>query len=300
MIKRIMLDQFYTKPEIAKSCFDFFIDVTKKEKLFNKNMFFIEPSAGEGSFFDNLPKKRRIGIDIQPKHEEIIKGDFLTWNYKPPYKKRIVVIGNPPFGKRGQLAIDFFNHSALFADTIAFILPVSFRKYRIHKALNNDFALIATFPLLRNAFYTQNEKNYKVNTEFQVWTKLPISCKNLRLINPPPITHDDFILYQYNNTPEALKMFDKKFVFAVPAQGYQDYTRRETSAGACEKNKQWMLFDADDKEVISRLWNMDFKKIAYDCGTVVPGFRKNDVIREYTNEIIRIAKKCQRKSKRFS
>ncbi len=42
-----------------------------------------------------------------------------------------------------------------------------------------------------------------------------------------------------------------------------------------------MLFDADNNEIVERLWEMDFERIAYDCGTVVPGFRKNDVVREY-------------------
>lgn len=42
-----------------------------------------------------------------------------------------------------------------------------------------------------------------------------------------------------------------------------------------------MLFDSNNDETIHRLWNMDYHKIAYKCGTITPGFRKNDVVREY-------------------
>lgn len=277
------IDQFYTKPSIAKTCFTYFLQEARQAGMLTDSLFYIEPSAGEGSFYDNLPPDRRTGIDIAPKHPDIISGDFLTWTYRPPFCRRqdTVVIGNPPFGKRSKLAVDFFNRAAEIADTIAFILPVAFRKYRIHQKLNSKFAWLAAYPLEREAFYTEKQKTYCVNTEFQIWTRLPFTKKDMRLSSPPPINHSDFVLHQYNNTNEALSVFNKRFAFAVPAQGYQDYTRREKLARNCEKTKQWMLFDADDNEIIERLWGIDFEKMAYDCGTVVPGFRKNDVVREY-------------------
>ena len=181
-------DQFYTKKSIAKDCFSFFIENIKR--LLNKNpddLFFIEPSAGEGSFFDELPVDKRMGIDIKPKHPRIILRDFLTWNYKPFFHKRqdTVVIGNPPFGKRAQMAIQFFNRAAVVADIIAFILPAVFRKYRIHKLLNEEFAWIASLDLPRKAFYTEKLDDYEVNTEFQIWTRLSCVEKNMRLFAPP-------------------------------------------------------------------------------------------------------------------
>ena len=290
-----MLDQFYTKPSVAEACFTYFKQEARRAGLLADSLFFIEPSAGEGSFYDILPPERRTGIDIEPKHAGIIKGDFLTWLYlpflyrrqqtvvigKPPSRQETVVIGNPPFGKRSQLAVKFFNRAAEIADTLAFVLPVTFRKYLIHRSLNSEFAWIGSYPLKRDSFYTGKQKNYEINTEFQIWTRLPFVGKDMRLTTSPPIKHADFLLHQYNNTKKALLVFDKPFAFAVPAQGYQDYQRRETIAGTCEKNKQWMLFDSDDKEVVDRLWQMDYAKIAYDCATVIPGFRKNDVVKEY-------------------
>ncbi len=277
-------DQFYTKSWVAEACFLFFQETMKQNGRDIETMFFIEPSAGEGSFFDKLPKDRRTGIDTFPKHKGIIKGDFLNWDYRPFFYRRqdTVVIGNPPFGKRGKLAVEFFNRAAKIADTVSFILPVSFRKYSIHKLLNLEFKWIASYDLPRYAFYTNKQDTYEINTEFQIWTRSSLEKeKNMRLFTPPPIKHSEFSLYQYNNTKEALSVFNKDFDFAVPSQGFQDYTRRETNPNKCEKNKQWVLFNSDNNQVIQQLWDMDYKKMAYRCGTIIPGFRKNDIIREY-------------------
>ena len=250
-----MFDQFYTKRDRAKDCFSFFVETMRQEDRDINRMFFIEPSAGEGSFFDLLPLDRRMGMDTEPKHEAVMRGDFLSWNLGLNWswnvslndracypRKDTVVIGNPPFGKRSRLAIEFFNCATLIADTIAFIVPVAFRKYRIHTLLHRDFCLIASYDLPRDSFYTEKQCNYEVNTEFQIWTSLPLKNIDMRLRTCPPINHSDFFLHQYNNTQEALKVFNNKFVFAVPAQGYQDYSRREKNSAECEKNKQWILF----------------------------------------------------------
>ena len=42
-------------------------------------------------------------------------------------KNNFIVIGNPPFGLRGQLALKFINHSSKFADYVCFILPQLFQ-----------------------------------------------------------------------------------------------------------------------------------------------------------------------------
>lgn len=180
-------DQFYTKQYIAEACVTYFLQEARQAKMLVDSLFYIEPSAGEGSFYDLLPPDRRTGIDIAPQHPGIIKGDFLTWTYRPFFYRRqeTVVIGNPPFGKRSKLAIEFFNRAAEVADTIAFILPVTFRKYRIHRLLNGEFAWIASYPLEREAFYTEKQENYSVNTEFQIWTRLPFAGNDMRLTAPP-------------------------------------------------------------------------------------------------------------------
>ncbi len=272
------LDQFYTKPVIARKFHKFMLE--KLGRLGIGNPFFIEPSAGSGSFLNLLNPKKRLGLDIEPSGENIIKQDFLKWQYNGREKSNVVVIGNPPFGRRARLAIDFFNKSAEFAHTIGFIVPVQFRKYSVHSKLNLDFKLIAEKLLPKNSFITKDGDDFDVNCVFQIWTKQNTTLRNKRILLAPPIRHSNFEIYQYNNTEGALKVFQYDFDFAVPRQGYEDYTRREFNAQHLEKNKQWALFKARDKETKENLLKLDFAKLAQK-NTIVPGFGKADVVEEY-------------------
>lgn len=278
-----MLDQFYTKPQAARRCHRHAL-ATLSKIAGREAMYFIEPSAGAGAFYGLLPVERRVGIDVAPGGDGIRKGDFLkrSRRFFPVDQSRVVVIGNPPFGKRGKSAVDFFNAAARFADTVAFIVPVIFRKHFIHKTLNPGFKWVSALQLPRASFYTPDGRDYNINAEFQVWTRRPTRLKNKRLFVAPPVAHPDFAMRQYNNTRQALKVFDMPFDFAVPAQGYQDYTRREFNPDNCEKHKQWMLFHAVRGDVKRNLFEMDFERLAHDNITVTPGFRKNDVVAEYT------------------
>ena len=278
-------DQFYTKPDIAKECFDEFQNLAQDIGINLKKYKFIEPSAGCGCFYQVLPKDRRIGIDIDPlkcigiEHEGIIKHDYLNW-YPEDLKQKYVVVGNPPFGHRSKLAIDFFNHAALMTDIIAFIVPRQFKKYSVHSKLNKDFKLIRDFELKDNSFYTPDGKERMVRCNFQIWTRLDTGRKNFRILTSPPIEHHDFKIYQYNNTPGALKFFNKEWDFAVPRQGYEDYTRRETVAEKCERNKQWIMFKAINEKIKRRLMSLDFISLARK-NTTIYGFGKADVVNEY-------------------
>ena len=284
----LKLDQFFTQPDIALGCWKEISPLLKKlTGKDTRQLFFVEPSAGDGAFYDLLPrgKQHRLGIDIEPRRTDFIKDDFLTWSTKKLSHKgeNIIVIGNPPFGKRGDLAIKFFNKASLFSDTIAFIVPVIFRKFFIHKNLNKDFKWIHSIPLPREAFTSKNKKVFAVNTEFQLWTRIDGKHKDKRLFSPPDITHKDFYMMQYNNTKEALKVFNYKFDFAIPSQGWQDYSRREKKADKCEKHKQWMLFKTYTKEVYSRLYaDIDYNELALKNTTSIPGFRKCDIVEEYS------------------
>ena len=60
------LDKFYTKPEVAKECYDFLIS-----KYDIKDKKFLEPSAGNGSFLPFL--KDYIALDIKPENDNIIE-----------------------------------------------------------------------------------------------------------------------------------------------------------------------------------------------------------------------------------
>ena len=163
-------DNFFTDKKIAHSCFLQFQKICVQNKIQLDDYFFIEPSAGDGCFYDILPQAK-IGIDINPKRYEFIQADFLQWY--PNKKNKYIVIGNPPFGVRGALALAFIKRSLLFADIVAFILPMSF--YSNGKGSNmkrvKNASLLYSAKLENSAFYTSPLKQTKVNTIFQIWKK---------------------------------------------------------------------------------------------------------------------------------
>ena len=271
------LDQFYTTSKCAERCFEALL---AKLPIAETEAHFIEPSAGDGAFYDLLPKHRRCGIDMVPRHKNVRQADFLEWRPRRGRRANRVVVGNPPFGKRGDMAARFLCRAAEMADTIGFIVPMCFRKFAIQKKLPPDLRLVRQMRLRKTDFRLPDGSPYKINTEFQIWTRGE-GGQDLRRTAPEPIRHPHFVMHQYNNTKEALVVFEKEFDFAVPCQGWQDYTRKETDPDACEKNKQWMLLRGLTRRYRRNLERIDYKRLAMRTPTMVPGFRKCDLVMEY-------------------
>ncbi|UUD34984.1 hypothetical protein NPA07_04205 [Mycoplasmopsis caviae] len=164
-----ILDQYFTKSQIASELYKDAIDIISKYEDINKYVW-IEPSVGESCFFDLLPKDKKIGIDIEPKRNDVIKSDFLQ--YKFPNQPTIV-IGNPPFGHRGVLALEFIQHSKE-ADFICFILPMFFEskgKGSIKYRINKEFNLLYSKQLPQKSFYTPDGNDADVKCVFQIWSR---------------------------------------------------------------------------------------------------------------------------------
>lgn len=165
-----MLDQYFTNKELAVNLFAKTKNIISQYEQNIDNYFWLEPSVGEGCFFDLLPKTQRIGVDIAPLREDIIKSDYLQYQLS---SEKLIVIGNPPFGHRGVMALNFINHSQK-AEYICFILPMFFEskgkgsiKYRVR-----GFNLIHSERLPKNSFYIPTtEKTVDVKCVFQIWSK---------------------------------------------------------------------------------------------------------------------------------
>ena len=125
-IAKIKLDKYYTSPELAKYCVE-----KTKEIIGSENITeYIEPSAGSGVFLDYLDKPY-LACDIEPEDERVNKQDYLSLDLE--YKKGRCIIGNPPYGSRGNLITSFYKKSIQLGDYISFILPIS--------QLNNNIKL---------------------------------------------------------------------------------------------------------------------------------------------------------------
>ena len=88
------MDQYFTPPELAQECLNILLEFV------DENSIFLEPSSGQNVFYDLLPKKRRIGYELDP---ELVDGDIIQGNFLKvdkldvPEDVPIVAIGNPPF-----------------------------------------------------------------------------------------------------------------------------------------------------------------------------------------------------------
>jgi len=159
-------DQFYTKQSIAQDCVDTILRICPQSREY----IWIEPSAGNGSFIKVLPAHFPfVAIDLEPKHAQVLKADFLKW--KPITESKKLYFGNPPFGSQGSLAKAFIKHAASNeAQIIAFILPRSFMKPSMSCAFPKDFHCIHEKELPKDSFEV-NAQAYDVPCVFQIWQK---------------------------------------------------------------------------------------------------------------------------------
>lgn len=166
---KINLDKYYTPNDIVDLCLKEVKSIMKNDGIVPHRV--IEPSAGNGAFSKKI--KNCMAYDIEPEDESIIQADFLSLDLR--YEPNTLVIGNPPFGERLNLAQKFYKKSIELADYIAFILPIS--------QLNNnrtfyEFDLIKSIDL--------GEKKYsdkKLHCCFNIY-KRPIN----NILNKKPLS----------------------------------------------------------------------------------------------------------------
>lgn len=239
-IRKEGLDKFYTIPSYSKKCID------KVFELYDKSSFdlIVEPSAGNGSFYNQLVFENKIGIDISPENENIIKMNFFEYN-PPKNKHNILVIGNPPFGKISSLAIKFFNHSANWSNVIAFIIPRTFRRPSVQNKLNKLFHLKYDEDVsIKPCCFIPK---MMVKCCFQIWEKKNIE----RLFIDLPTKHKDwdFLSNDYTNNAD----------FAILAYGGK--------IGKIEQNKlnelkpkswHWIKSNINKDELINIFNQLDY------------------------------------------
>lgn len=181
------LDKFYTKPETALAC------INKVDELRDYDLV-IEPSAGSGAFSDQI--EGCVAYDLEPEHPEIIQKDWFTVE-EARDGRRILVIGNPPFGQQNSLAIRFINHAAKFATTIAFILPKSFMKESVQNLLNPNLHLTYNEVLPANSF-TLHGEDMSVPCVFQIWEYDSSRVREKSAV----IQHTGFSFVKKNSNPD--------------------------------------------------------------------------------------------------
>lgn len=153
-----------------------------------RHCVFVEPSAGTGAFYDLLPKRQRLGIEIDPALQaarpEYVLGDFLkctraSLGLSHVPADQIVVLGNPPFsspdknahGGNSNMALEFLHHAAEIGNTIAFLLGANFRKPLVQAKVNPRLTLAGEVPVGAHRFGLGGDEHPSAPMQvvFQIW-----------------------------------------------------------------------------------------------------------------------------------
>lgn len=289
------LDQYYTRPDVAQECLRDLAGVLwAYERTSSQRVeLFVEPSAGSGSFLDGLPAEAWWGGDQDPRHPQVVSHDFLLDSMPSRVtavdQDRRVVVGNPPFGRKGDTAVAFINQGLTWAPLVAFVLPLQFRKWSAQSRILSGAQLVLDRTLPEEAF-TFLGKPYQLRCCFQVWARGDLGLGSLypdvRLKQSPPNTHPDFEAWQYNRTPIAEKYFDMDWDFAVLRQGFGDFSQLfwRKDAPVLDRKQQWAFLKAKNPQVLKRLAGLDFVALSQrNAGT--PGFGKADLVEAYLDVV---------------
>jgi len=260
-----VLDQYFTKETVALDLFKKTCEIISKYEGNIDDFHWIEPSAGNGIFFNLLPKNKRTGLDIKPLNTEIKQANYLE--YILPENNKNIVIGNPPFGHRGVMALKFINHSKK-ADYVCFILPMFFEskgkgsiKYRV-----NGFNLIHSERLPKNSFYTPSDnKSVDVKCVFQIWSK-----KN-------KLNNEEFSWY---NNRKSEPFGDLVKIFTV------------SLAKNRECGKRWIFDEKADFYISSTFHNNisivdTFEEVKYKSGVAIVLTTKDEKTKQNLKELLK-------------
>lgn len=247
-LNRSTLDKYYTKPNVAEKCIKNFVDNIE----ISKEDIFIEPSAGSGVFIPymkTLSKKKNLFFyDIMPEHKNIVKQDFLaldTTVLEGDNMFKIHIIGNPPFGRQSTLVKQFILKSVQFADTIAFILPRSFKKMSMQSIFPHNWHIMYQKDLGINSF-TVNNKDLDVPSVFQIWYK---NETKKRRIYKQLIPSDKFEFVRKNQSPN----FSIRRIGFYAGEVYMDIEKNEESHFFIKVNNK-----KDVKDIIDTFRKLSF------------------------------------------
>ena len=195
-LNRNTIDKFYTKNTIVELCLNF----VKEYISIEENDLIIEPSAGNGSFISgikSLTTNFRF-YDIEPENDQIIKQDYLTYDYNTLKSKfdKLHIIGNPPFGRQSSIAIKFIKKSCEFCDSLSFILPKSFKKDSLKTKFPLNFHLIFETDLPDKSFLV-GDIEHDVPCVFQIWQKKTYNRTVTEKLKP-----ENFIFVNKKDNPD--------------------------------------------------------------------------------------------------
>jgi len=277
-------DQFYTPPQTAEYCYSKFLNILKGYGDVSSDYIYIEPSAGNGSFFNLLPESRRIGLDIEPNGIDILKQDYLEWN--PCDNNKYVVIGNPPFGLRGQLALKFINHSNKFADYVCFILPQLFESdgKGVPRKRVVGFNLVHS-EKLDTHFVSPDGVLLRVECIFQVWSKHRIN-EAYKIVSPSSSIMKIYSLSdgETPSTTRNKKMFYNCDIYLPSTCFGKDNMKYYINFDTLPRRKGYgIVFLKNKEENLNKFKSIDWSSVAFLSTNSAYNIRSSQIINQFKN-----------------
>ena len=230
-------EQYYTPLDTAQELYDRTVLIVGED--FDN---FVEPSAGKGAFLTCMPPDKRIGIDIDPLGKEIVEQDFFNFVWP---EGRTITIGNPPFGRRGKLAMKFLNISAENSEVVAFILPAIFSKWTFYNRVHPYMQLQHEIPV-----------TVEVNCVFQIWKKS--TRRRKKVVRPTSCNDFDMIHRHYSRTSPEERERLKSYDFAISQIEGKIRNCEDVTAGSVYFIKD----NTPDKSVRSVMERVDFSDLS--------------------------------------
>ena len=261
-------EQFYTPTGLALKCYFAFLDVSLDLGINLDEYRWLEPSAGIGTFLSLFPGKNKEGIDIhvEQKYEgDIQQIDFMDWQPNPNTK--YVILGNPPFGLRGQLALQFINKAADFADLVGFILPPLFDsdgRGSPGTRVDKRYKLAYSKYLGKQTFLLPERKETRVNTIFQVWSR----AAHDKIKQVARKTCKDYMrVYSLSDggMSDSSRNVDKidKCDLYLPSSCFKGMGAYDSFAALPVKRGYGVIIHKDKKQILDVLRKNDWNKTAF-------------------------------------
>jgi hypothetical protein len=276
-------DQFFTPTKTANYCYSKIVEILENNKEDLCDYMFIEPSAGNGNFLKILPVEQRIGLDIESECSEILIHDYLSWT--PDVDKKYIVIGNPPFGLRGQLALKFLNHSSKFAEYVCFILPQLFEsdgKGSPRKRVKNLNLVLSE--RISPEFTLPEGGDIKVECIYQIWSK------NHRedALDIKKVNNKNIRVYSLSDgkTPSSTrnkKMIGKCDIY-IPSTcfGKENMKHYPTFESLPGQKGYGIVFNVDKEESIKKFISIEWNTVAFLSTNSAYNIRTSQIINRFS------------------
>jgi len=257
-----LLDKFYTRDHIAERCLRVLGNLDDYDCV-------IEPAAGAGAFLRHIQHSNVIALDISPASAAVSQADWLRYKIGADFK-RVLVVGNPPYGLNHALSDAFIRRALSFGNvqTVGFILPNTYRKHTRQRVLPRSWRIARIEDLGDDAF-TYDGGVYHMPCSFFVFDKSAGADMRVRI---EPTMYREAADFQFSDKSD----FDFFMFGAAPNKLTANPTRN--NRGYYIKSK------IDASELKRRIKAVDWRGNSCANGGVA-WFTKPEIVAQYNNFI---------------